>query len=96
MPAGRYVILRFTFRVHYGCFWEAIKKNMNTTRTGTLRQEDSPVEEEDFDPNCLLRGQKLTLFEQKELKNKLLFGTEVVFYFILFFLLVVFNTRAPP
>ena len=79
MPAGRYVILSFTFQGHYGCFWEAIKKNMNTTWTGTLRQEDSPVEEEDFDPNRMLRGQKLTLFEQKYLKNKFLFWTEVVY-----------------
>ena len=53
-------------------------KKSSTAQTTTLRQGDSPFQDKYFDPNHMLRGEKLTLFEQKWLKNKLLFGTEVV------------------
>ena len=40
-------------------------KKSSTTQTTTLRQGDSPFQDKYFDPNHMLRGEKLTLFEQK-------------------------------
>jgi len=54
-------------------------KYHTTVISVTLRQENRLVQDADFDPNCTLRGEKLTLIEANNRKFQFDYGTEVVF-----------------